>query len=251
MTDISKQLIEFDIDQSNMPKHIALIMDGNGRWAQKHHQLRMYGHKKGVDALKGVIDCCLQIKIQYLTAWVFSTANWKRPKDEINGLMNIMRNLFQKDLKELHEKGIKLTFIGNSNDVPSDLQELIAQATEITKNNTALNLVLAFNYDGRDDILHATKVAAKLLQDNKITIDKLDEHYFDSLLMTKGVPDPDLLIRTSGVVRLSNFAMWQCAFTELVFLKKNWPEFTSHDLLQCIKDFQSRERKFGQISCKV
>ena len=251
MVNIKKHFTKLDIDSENLPRHIALIMDGNGRWAQKINQPRIYGHKKGVDTLKNIIDGCIQIGIEHLTVWAFSISNWKRPQDEVYGLMNILRQVLKKDLKDLHEKGIKLTVIGIDKNLPSDLINLINDAIDITKNNKTLNLIIALNYNGRNDIVNATKQIIQNVQEKKISIQDIDENYFAQHLMTADTPDPDLLIRTSGVVRLSNFTMWQCAFTELMFVEKHWPDFNVKDLLQCIKHFQSIERKFGQISSNL
>jgi undecaprenyl diphosphate synthase len=236
------------IDLTTLPHHVALIMDGNGRWARAHGRPRLFGHQKGEEALKDAISFALEIGIPYLSAWAFSTANWKRPEAEITGLMNLLRHSLQKELKTFHEKGIRLKVIGLRQGLSKDLLTSIDKAVEQTKNNTKLTLVIAFNYDGRTDILQATQRLAEKVKEGALDTSALTEEAITSHLMTAGIPDPDLLIRTSGIIRLSNFMMWQCVYTEFVFLEKNWPDFTPQDFCAAIQTFQKCERKFGQIS---
>lgn len=230
--------------EGNMPTHVALIMDGNGRWAESRNQPRLFGHKKGVDALKKAIEFAVEHQIKYLSAWAFSTANWKRPQDEISGLMTILRHTLEKDLQEFHGQKIKLKVIGFLEDLDPNLRSLIQKAEETTKNNTALTLIIQFNYDGKRDLVTAMK---SLIHEGTAAEDITDDLIAKETLMGQ-FPDPDLVIRTSGVVRLSNYMLWQCAFSEFVFLKKNWPDFTADDFKQALEIYQGYERKFGDIS---
>lgn len=223
-------------------------MDGNGRWAKKRSMPRLFGHQRGVEALKKAIGFALDVGIPYLSAWAFATANWKRPETEISGLMTILRRTLKKDLREFHERDIRLKVIGSRERLPDDLLEMIDRAEDLTKDNKKLTLLINFNYDGRTDILEATKALASKVKAGEISPEDITEDLFSDHTMTSGIPNPDLLIRTSGVVRLSNYMMWQCAFTELVFLEKNWPDFKKQDFCTAIQEFQKCERNFGQIS---
>lgn len=236
------------IDHNNLPQHVAIIMDGNGRWARSRGMPRLFGHQRGVEALKKAISFALDVGIKNLSAWAFSTANWKRPETEIKGLLKIMRHVLTKDLDEFHRRNIALKVVGSRKGLPKDLLEMIHHAECLTKDNTALTLLVNFNYDGRSDILEATKILAQKVKEGDIDIDDITEDLFSANTMTAGIPDPDLLIRTSGVVRLSNYMMWQCTFTEFVFLDKNWPDFTEQDFCDALKEFQKCGRNFGQIS---
>ena len=236
------------IDLRNLPEHVAIIMDGNGRWARSRGMPRLFGHQKGVEALKNAIAFALQVGIPYLSAWAFSTANWKRPETEIKGLMNILRRTLKKDLVEFHERGICLKVIGSRVNLPSDLLAMIDHAEHLTAPNTKLTLLINFNYDGRTDIIEATKALARKVQAGLLAPEDITEELLTAQTMTSGIPDPDLLIRTSGVVRLSNYMMWQCTFTEFVFLEKNWPDFQKQDFCNSIQKFQKCGRNFGQIS---
>lgn len=237
-------------ENNKLPKHVALIMDGNGRWATKKGMPRLYGHQQGVEALKVAADYALEIGIPYLSAWAFSTANWKRPKAEVSGLMKLLKQTFSKEIKSLHEKGIRILVIGLRDGIGPDVLETIDKAMQLTRDNTKLTLVIQFNYDGRTDILQATKHIAAHVQSGVIKVEDITETLFSQYLLSQSLPDPDLLIRTSGLMRLSNFMMWQCASTELLFLEKNWPDFTKQDFEAAIHYFQSIERKFGQVTAK-
>lgn len=236
------------IDLRNLPQHVALIMDGNGRWARSRGMPRLFGHQKGVDALKEAIAFALEVEIPYLSAWAFATANWKRPETETKGLMNILRRTLSRDLVEFHERGICLKVVGSRLNLPDDLLAMIDRAEQLTAPNTKLTLLINFNYDGRTDIVEATKALARKVQAGLMAPEQITEEAITAHTMTAGIPDPDLLIRTSGVMRLSNYMMWQCTFTEFVFLEKNWPDFKKQDFCNSIQKFQKCERNFGQIS---
>lgn len=236
------------IDKTQLPSHVAIIMDGNGRWAKHRGRPRLYGHQKGVESLKRSITFALEVGIPYLSVWAFSTANWVRPETEVTGLLNLLRHSLKKDLAEFHKAGIKLRVIGLQERLPKDLVALIENAVQVTEDNTKLTLNLVFNYDGRTDILKATRHLVEKVSIGAMRPEDITEETFSKHLLTLDLPDPDLLIRTSGVMRLSNFMMWQCAFTELVFLDKYWPDFTEEDFAYAICQFQKCERKFGQIS---
>jgi undecaprenyl diphosphate synthase len=236
------------LDYARLPQHVAIIMDGNGRWAKRRGANRLFGHQKGVDALKRAIEATIDIGIPYLTVWAFSTENWGRPSDEVSGLMKLLRRYLQKDLADLHDRNICLKIVGLRDYLEPSLLKLIDQAVDITKNNTRLTLTVAFNYGGRADILATTKKLAQKVKDGQLTVDEIDEELFSGHTLTASIPDPDLLIRTSNVKRLSNFMMWQCGYTELVFLDTYWPDFTKDDLIYALQQYQQCERKFGCIS---
>lgn len=244
----NKNLTHETIDFNNLPQHVALIMDGNGRWAKRRGMPRLFGHQRGVETLKNIINYALEIGIPTLSAWAFSTANWKRPETEVSGLMTLLKKTLTKDLHSFHEKGIRLEVIGLREGVAADVLEKIDEAVELTRHNTKLNLAILFNYDGRSDILNAAKTLATKVKQGHLDPEQLTEELFSQHMLTSHLPDPDLLIRTSGLVRLSNFMMWQCIFTELVFFEKYWPDFTADDFKAALVQFQNCERKFGQIA---
>ena len=208
----------------------------------------MFGHKKGVESLKKACTFALEVGIPYLSAWAFSTANWKRPKSEVNYLMGLLRKTLQSELADFHANGIRLKIIGMDSGLSEDLINIINHAVEVTKNNTKLTLAILFNYDGRAEITCAAKEIARKVRANEIDPESITEDTIANHLMTKDIPDPELLIRTSGVVRLSNYMMWQCAFAEFVFIDKHWPDFDEQDFCYCIQEFQGCSRNFGQIS---
>lgn len=237
-----------NLDYTNLPRHVAIIMDGNGRWAKIRGANRLFGHQKGVDAVKRAIEAALEIGVPYLTLWAFSTENWHRPSDEISGLMSLLKRVLQRDLADLHARNICLKVVGLRDFLDPSLLKLIDQAVEVTKNNTRLILTIAFNYGGRSDILAATKKIAQKVKAGDLTVEEITETIFSAHTLTADIPDPDLLIRTSGVKRLSNFMMWQCVYTELVFLETYWPDFTKDDFIYALQQYQQCERKFGRIS---
>tara|TARA_B100000401_G_scaffold423268_1_gene351015 strand:- start:240 stop:968 length:729 start_codon:yes stop_codon:yes gene_type:complete len=229
------------IDTNNLPKHIGIIMDGNGRWAKTKGKLRLFGHKSGVKAVRETVEMSAQIGIKFLTLYAFSTENWSRPKSEVKSLMRLLISSINSETKTLLKNNIKLKSIGDTNLLPHDAKEQLNSSIEKTKNNNRMTLILALSYSGRWDIISAVKKIIK----HKITSDKIDEQLFEQYLSTKNVPNPELLIRTSGEYRISNFLLWQSAYSEFYFTDTLWPDFRKSDLEKAIIDFQSRERRFG------
>ena len=236
------------IDFNNLPQHIAIIMDGNGRWAQKHTIGRIRGHKKGAQAVRTVVRACREIGVKYLTLFAFSSENWERPTKEVQALMSLLEEYLIKEVKELQKQGIRLTTIGETDRLYPSVREKLQQAKEITLKNDKMVLNLALSYGGKDEIISAVKKIIKDNKEGKINITDINKEIFSSYLYTSGMPDPDLLIRTSGEYRISNFLLWQTAYTELHFTKVLWPDFTKDDLLKAIDSYQKRERRFGLTS---
>ena len=236
------------IDLTKTPKHVAIIMDGNGRWAQKQGHLRLYGHNFGVESIRETLKAAKELKIQYLTLYAFSTENWNRPKEEVAGLMDLLVKSLANEIKELSDTGVRLLTIGDIEGLPKECQDELQESIELTKNNTEINLVLALNYSARWEIIDAVKKIAANIKSNDLSIDKISSELFDSFLNTKDIPDPELLIRTSGEHRISNFLLWQIAYTEFHFTEVLWPDFKRDDLYKAVLDFQSRERRFGMVS---
>ena len=233
---------------NNLPKHIAIIMDGNGRWAKKRNLPRTSGHLEGVKRVEEIVRVAREMGIKALTLFAFSTENWTRPEDEVSMLMRTLISVLNKKVIRLSEANIKLQFIGRREGVPKVVLKTIDSATKLTKDNTGMMLNIAFNYGARLEILGAVKKIAQEVKDDKIKIDEITEGIFDSALYTKGLPDPDLLIRTSGEKRISNFLLWQLSYAELYFTEKFWPDFTEEEFKKAIIDFQSRERRYGNIA---
>ena len=236
------------IDADNLPQHIAIIMDGNGRWAQKHTIGRIRGHRKGAQAVRTVVRACREIGIKYLTLFAFSVENWDRPAKEVQALMFLLEEYLKKELEELQKQEIRLTTIGDIERLNPSVKEKLLQVKESTLKNDKMVLNLALSYGAKDEIICAVK---KIIEDDKagkIDIDKLDKETFSNYLYTSGMPDPDLLIRTSGECRISNFLLWQLAYTELYFTNILWPDFTKDDLFKAIASYQKRERRFGLTS---
>lgn len=227
-----------------IPQHIAIIMDGNRRWAKEHHLSPMIGHKEGYNTLVKIADYCLKRGIKILTVYVFSTENWKRSKHEVKFLLRLLKWAIKIQVKELNRKNIKIQVLGKIDRFSSDLQALINYAVEKTKNNTKGILNLALNYGGRAEIVEATRKIVKLY--NKVSPLKIDENLLSKFLYTNSEPDPDLIIRTSGELRMSNFLLWQGAYSELYFTDKKWPEFTEKDLDKAIEEYNRRKRRFGK-----
>ena len=234
-----------NIDINNLPKHIAIIMDGNRRWAKQKGLSTREGHKAGARTLENISKFCNKIGIKYLTVYAFSTENWKRSKQEVSALMAILRSEVEAFIKDKDRENIKIKLCGNIEGLSRSLQKLINKAIEITKNNTGLTLNLAFNYGGRPEIVNAVKKIANKIKNNEIGIEDINEDLISNNLYTAGEPDPDLLIRTSHELRLSNFLPWQLVYTEFYFPEKHWPEFTEEDLLEAIRVYQKRNRRFG------
>jgi len=224
-----------------LPLHIAIIMDGNGRWAAARNLPRMAGHRAGTENLRRIIKACVRFGIRYLTVYAFSTENWKRPEDEVQGLMRIMGDVLEKEVPELHEQGVQLRHIGRLEQLDETTQKKIQKAVEITKDNQRLILSVAWNYGGRDEIIHAVqKITVKGISPENITQEVMAAH-----LYTSGVPDPDLVIRTSGEIRVSNFLIWQSAYSEWYFTDTLWPDFNEDSLKAAIEDFSTRDRRYG------
>ncbi|MBL4589125.1 MAG: isoprenyl transferase [Alphaproteobacteria bacterium] len=237
----------------NTIKHIAIIMDGNGRWAKARGLPRTAGHKQGVEAARRAVNAAGDLKVPYLTLFGFSTENWNRPKDEVNDLMHLLRYYLKSETADLHKNGVQLRVIGHRAGLAKDIVKLIDNAENLTRDNTSLTLCIALNYGGRQEILHTTKqlIEEQVAKGEVLSQDEIEEA-FSSRLMTAGLPDPDILIRTSGEQRISNFLLWQCAYTEFVFMDTLWPDFKKDDLINAISEFESRDRRYGGIkSTKV
>jgi len=234
-----------------LPRHIAIIMDGNGRWARLKGKTRIEGHAVGVDSVRDVVEACSQLGIDYLTLFTFSTENWKRPEKEVSALMQLLIRVLRKESKELHDNNIRLNVIGNINMLPEKVGDVLRETMELTKNNSSLVLSIALSYSGKWDILQACQSIAIDVQSGNIDPQKIDEQLFESYLSTRSLPDPELLIRTSGEFRISNFMLWQSAYSEIYFTNTYWPDFRRAHLYDAIRDFQSRERRFGQTSEQI
>jgi undecaprenyl diphosphate synthase len=239
------------IDLSRLPKHIAIIMDGNGRWAKKKGNPRIFGHKNGVKAVRDTVEAAAELGIGYLTMYAFSTENWNRPQLEIDALMTLLVATINKETKTLLQNNVRLRAIGDINSLPESVAQHLKEAIEKTKKNTGLNLVLALSYSSRWEILDAVKSMARDIEQGKIGSEEIDQCVFESYLNTSGMPDPELLIRTSGENRISNFLLWQIAYSELYFTHTLWPDFRREHLYEAIVDFQNRERRFGKISEQI
>jgi len=236
------------INLKKCPEHIAVIMDGNGRWAQQHGEVRLFGHSTGVEAVREVLKACVDLGVRYLTLYAFSTENWNRPKEEVDGLMNLMVETISNEISELNDNNIRLRSIGDSSRLPDACRLELGKAMEETKSNDSLDLILALNYSARWEIVDAAKKIAAKIESGDLKSAEIDDAVFANELCLNDVPDPELLIRTSGEVRISNFMLWQIAYSELYFTDKLWPDFKREDLYEAIIDYQNRERRFGQVS---
>lgn len=239
------------IDLSAVPQHVAIIMDGNGRWAKKQGKNRLFGHRQGAYSVRDAVEAANELKVKYLTLYAFSTENWNRPKSEIEGLMSLLVRSINEQLDKLLEQNIKLHVIGDEKALPEKVKKEINKALESSKNNTGLNLIIALSYSSRWEIINAVKNIATDIKNNKIEIENIDENLFSNYLTTFNVPDPDLLIRTSGEQRISNFLLWQLSYSELYFTSTLWPEFNKEEFFKAIYDFQNRERRFGKTSEQI
>ena len=233
------------IKTSNL-RHVAIIMDGNRRWAQKYNKPSSFGHKAGVDTLKNIIKLCYKWEIKYLTVYAFSTENWGRKEEEVSFLMFLLNETIRKETKELHKKNVRIRTIGNLRQLREELQETLISSMEITKNNTGLNLQIAINYGSRDELCNAIKNIAKDVKSNVIDVEQIDHNLVSEYLYTKDIPDPEILIRTAGEYRISNYLLWQIAYTELYVTQTLWPEFDESDFEKSIQEFAQRERRFGR-----
>ena len=239
------------IDKNNLPKHVAIIMDGNGRWAKSRGEERTFGHKNAISAVRNAISACDKAGVEYLTLYTFSTENWNRPNDEVDTLMSLLSETLLKEAAELFSKGVRLHVIGEVEKLPTLVREQLLNVVELTKKNSKGNLVLALSYGSQREILNAVKEIAQEVKEGKISTEDIDEKLFENHLYTKDLPPVDLLIRTSGEVRISNFLLWQIAYAELQFLDIFWPDFQEEHLYQCIVNYQNKERRFGKTSEQI
>ena len=239
-----KEKLNFD----NLPKHVAIIMDGNGRWAKSQNKERTFGHKNAIKAVREAITACNEVGIPYLTLYTFSTENWNRPTEEVDTLMNLLSSTLLQEAEEIFSKGIRIRAIGDLEALPEDVRNQLYNIMELTKNNTKGNLTLALSYGSQKEILNAVKELCKKVKNGDIDENDIDEKLFEQHLYTKEIPPVDLLIRTSGEVRVSNFLLWQIAYAEMQFIDVLWPDFTKETFFQCILDYQTKERRFGKIS---
>lgn len=248
----SDEKLQEDLKKSGeIPRHIAIIMDGNGRWARKRGLPRVAGHKRGVETVRDIVEACAQVGVKYLTLYTFSTENWKRPKDEVSTLMRLLLKSLKDRADELNENDIKLTTIGDIHALPEIVQKRLFEDIERTKNNKRMTLNLALSYSGRWELLGAIKSIGHLIEEGKLKPDDVTEQVVSEFLTTINIPDPDLLIRTSGEFRVSNFLLWQIAYTEFFITDVYWPDFSRKHLYEAIKNFQGRERRFGKISEQI
>jgi undecaprenyl diphosphate synthase len=239
------------IDIDKLPLHVAVIMDGNGRWAMQHGMERIFGHQKGVEAVRNVIEAATELGVKHLTLYAFSTENWGRPDEEITALMGIMVQSLNDETDTMVKNNIRMTAIGDFSRLAKDVRERLFETIRMTSGSTGLNLVIALSYSSRWEITEAVKKIANEASTGELNPEKINETLFEKHLSTKGIPDPDLLIRTSGELRISNFLLWQMAYTELYFTNKLWPDFGKEDFYKAIIDFQKRERRFGKTSEQI
>ena len=240
-----------EIKKQEIPSHIAIIMDGNGRWAKKRKLPRVAGHKQGVETVREIVETSAQLGVKVLTLYTFSTENWKRPKDEVTTLMRLIVNSLQNETDELNKNNIRLTTIGDTGSLPNIVQKELNQAKEKTEHNNKMILNLALNYSGRWELIEAVKSISKKCESGEVDYQDICEDLISDHLTTKDLPDPDLMIRSSGEFRISNFLIWQLAYAELFVTETLWPDFNSYNLIEAIKDYQNRERRFGQVSEQI
>ncbi len=231
-----------------VPQHVAIIMDGNGRWARARGLPRAAGHKRGVETVRKLVRDAGELGIKYLTLYSFSSENWQRPVQEVNELMGLLKRFIRRDLASLHEQGARVVVIGNRDNLDQEIVDLILKAEKLTKDNTAITLVVAFNYGSKWEVAGAARKIAEAVQRGELRAEQIDPETFNNYLDTAGIPEPDLLIRTGGEQRLSNFLLWQCAYTEFVFVKQPWPDFNRDLLMKAIEEFQSRTRRYGGLT---
>jgi undecaprenyl diphosphate synthase len=236
------------LDKNRMPKHVAVIMDGNGRWAEKHGKARIFGHESGVESVRSVVEGAGEIGIKHLTLYAFSTENWDRPKNEVEALMELLVHAIDNESELLMKNNVRLSAIGDLSKMPTKVKERLDSCIRFLSDNTGLNLLLALSYSSKWEIINAVKNLAKDSVEGKINPEMINNELFETYLNTTEIPDPELLIRTSGEFRISNFLLWQIAYAELYFTEKLWPDFRKEDLFEAVFDFQNRERRFGKIS---
>jgi undecaprenyl diphosphate synthase len=239
------------IDLTKLPSHIAIIMDGNGRWAKEQGKNRLFGHTNGVKAVRETSEACAELGVKNLTLYAFSTENWNRPIMEVTGLMDLLLKTIMTEVKTLQENNIRLRTIGNIDALPGNTARELHRAMDETAGNTRMDLILALNYSGKADIVQAVKKIAGEAKENKLAVSDIDDRMIDDHLYTIGIPDPELMIRTSGEQRISNFLLWQLAYSELYFTEKYWPDFDKEELYQAILAYQARERRFGKTTEQI
>ncbi len=239
------------LDQGDIPTHIAIIMDGNGRWAKARNLPRVAGHGEGINSVREIVRACGEIGVSYLTLYTFSSENWQRPRTEVSAIMKLLLGTIKKEIKNLHKNGVKLSSIGNLEELPKDSREGILNGIEMTRNNNGLNLILALSYGGRQELLMAIRRIADKIQSGEMEKDQISEEKLVNELYTTNVPDPDLLIRTGGEHRLSNFLLWQSAYSELYLSDIFWPDFRENELITAIRDYQARQRRFGKTGEQI
>ncbi len=240
-----------EIKAKKLPKHIAIIMDGNGRWAKKLGKNRVFGHQKGVETVKKIVEKSVELEISFLTLYTFSTENWNRPKEEVDALMNLLVLTLKEQVDDLIRQNIKLNVIGNIDELPEQTRETLFEVLNLTKNNSGLVLSIALNYGGRDEIVEMTRLISKKVKNNIILTENIDEKKISLHLYTHNLPDVDLMIRTGGEKRISNFLLWLIAYAELYFTNVLWPDFKDDDYYEAISDYQNRERRFGKTSEQI
>ena len=240
-----------DIDKEKLPRHIAIIMDGNGRWAKQRGKMRVFGHENGVKTVRATVENCVKLGLEYLTLYTFSTENWNRPKLEVETLMRLLVSSLRKELKTFEENNVRLNAIGTIDSLPKKAQKELLETISKTQKNTGLTLTLALSYGSREEMTSAVKAIATKVKNNIISPESIDETIINTHLYTQNLPDVDLLIRTSGEHRISNFLLWQIAYAELYFIDVFWPDFSEHHLLEAIKNYQTRERRFGKTSEQI
>ncbi|AFY90828.1 MAG: Ditrans,polycis-undecaprenyl-diphosphate synthase ((2E,6E)-farnesyl-diphosphate specific) [Chroococcidiopsis cubana SAG 39.79] len=239
--------LPLDLEQEKLPRHVAVIMDGNGRWAKKQGLPRIMGHKRGVDVLKDLLRCCRDWGIQALTAYAFSTENWGRPLEEVEFLMTLFERVLRKELQEMLEENVQIRFVGDLEALPRSLQSEIERSMAETRSNRGIRFTVATNYGGRQEILHACRAIAQQVQQGLLQPEEIDKEIFERHLYTAGISDPDLLIRTSGEMRISNFLLWQMAYAEIYITESLWPDFNRTEFHRALAAYQQRERRFGKV----
>ena len=239
---------KIEIDTHNIPRHIAIIMDGNGRWANAKGLPRIAGHREGVKTVRKITEICGELNVKILTLYTFSSENWNRPATEVSALMKLLMSSLRREVKDLMKNNVRFTVIGNINELEFNVQNELIDAIHKTKNNTGLNLNLALSYGSRQEIIFAVKKLIDNVSEGEIKVDEIDESVFSKLLYTRNIPDPDLLIRTGGEFRISNFLLWQIAYTEIHVTDTSWPSFGKKELTEAIYEYQNRDRRFGKIS---
>lgn len=243
--------IKEKLDITNIPEHVAIIMDGNGRWAKQQGHNRLFGHATGVESVREALKAATEVKVKYLTLYAFSTENWNRPKEEVDGLMDLLVTTIANEIESLNENEVRLSAIGNLNELPMSCQKELTHAIEKTATNKGTCLILALNYSSKYEIKTAIKTIAQKYKNGEIELDDISDKLVSNHLYTAGIPDPELMIRTSGEIRISNFLLWQLAYSELHFTPIFWPDFKKEDFYQAIYEFQNRERRFGMVSEQI